>query len=96
MLWVRLRSVLDLWLMVVMCAFAIEVPLTFFPAPVRFSMGFYAGSVYALISGSLLLFALLYGITALHGQLLHSGTLVGRVRPYPVTQTSATFTTTHP
>jgi len=71
-LWVRLRSVLDLWLMVVMCAFAIEVPLTFFPAPVRFSMGFYAGSVYALISGSLLLFVLLYEITALYVQLLRA------------------------
>src|SRR5262245_44486595 len=71
-LWVRLRSVLDLWLMVVMCAFAIEVPLTFFPVPVRFSMGFYAGSVYALISGSLLLFVLLYEITALYGKLLRA------------------------
>jgi signal transduction histidine kinase len=71
-LWVRLRSVLDLWLMVVMCAFAIEVPLTFFPVPVRFSIGFYAGSVYALISGSLLLFVLLYEITALYGQLLRA------------------------
>src|SRR5262245_40971551 len=50
----------------------------------------YAGRVYGLVSGSLLLFALLYEITALYGQLLHSGTLVGRVRPYPVTQTSAT------
>jgi signal transduction histidine kinase len=71
-LWVRLRSVLDLWLMVVMWAYAIEVSLTVFPVPVRFSMGFYAGTVYGLISGSLLLFALLYEITALYGQLLRA------------------------
>jgi signal transduction histidine kinase len=71
-LWVGLRSVLDLWLMVVMCAFAIEVPLTVFPVPVRFSMGFYAGSVYALAAGSLLLIVLLYEITALYGQLLRA------------------------
>src|SRR5262249_7901814 len=71
-LWVRLRSVLDLWLVVVMCAFAIEVPLIVFPVPVRFSVGFYAGSVYALISGSLLLFVLLYEITALYGKLLRA------------------------
>ena len=71
-LWVRLRSVLDLWLMVVMCAYAIEVFLTVFPVPVRFSMGFYAGTVYALVSGSLLLFVLLYEITALYGQLLRA------------------------
>jgi signal transduction histidine kinase len=71
-LWVRLRSVLDLWLMVVMCAFAIEVYLTYFPVPVRFSMGWYAGRVYNLISGGLLLFVLLYEITALYGQLLRA------------------------
>jgi signal transduction histidine kinase len=71
-LWVRLRSVLDLWLMVVMCAYAIEVALTVFPVPVRFSMGFYAGTVYGLVAGSLLLFVLLYEITALYGQLLQA------------------------
>ena len=47
-LWMRLRSVLDLWLMVVICAFAIEIYLVSFPAPVRFSMGWYAGRVYNL------------------------------------------------
>jgi len=69
-LWVRLRSVLDLWLMVVMCAYANEIGLTIFPVPVRFSVGFYVGTVYGLIAGSLLLFALLYETTALYGQLL--------------------------
>jgi signal transduction histidine kinase len=71
-LWVRLRSVLDLWLMVVMCGYAIEVTLTIYPVPARFSMGFYAGLVYGLVSGSLLLFALLYETTALYGQLLRA------------------------
>jgi signal transduction histidine kinase len=71
-LWVRLRSILDLWLMVVMCAYAIEVFLIIFPVPARFSMGWYAGRVYSLISGSLVLFVLLYEITALYGQLLRS------------------------
>jgi signal transduction histidine kinase len=71
-LWVRLRSVLDLWLMVVMCAYAIEVCVIIFPVPVRFSMGWYAGRVYGLVSGSLLLFVLLYETTALYGQLLRA------------------------
>src|SRR5262245_59018688 len=71
-MWVRLRSVLDLWLMVVMCAYAVEVCVDAFPVPVRFSMGWYAGRVYGLVSGSLLLFVLLYEITALYGQLLHA------------------------
>jgi signal transduction histidine kinase len=71
-LWARLRSVLDLWLMVVMCAYAIEVCVVVFPAPVRFSIGWYAGRVYSLVSGSLVLFVLLYEIASLYGQLLRA------------------------
>jgi signal transduction histidine kinase len=72
-LWVRLRSVLDLWLMVVMCAGAIGVVcLIVLPDPVRFSVGWYASLVFVLVSGSLLLFVLLYEITALYGQLLRA------------------------
>jgi PAS domain S-box-containing protein len=59
-LWLRRRSVLDLWLMVVMCAYAVEIS---FP---RFSAGWYAGRVFGLLSGSLVLFVLLYEITLLY------------------------------
>jgi hypothetical protein len=38
-LWVRRRSILDLWLMVVMCAYVIEICLISFPVPVRYSIG---------------------------------------------------------
>jgi C4-dicarboxylate-specific signal transduction histidine kinase len=58
--------------MMVMCGYAIEVTLTIYPVPARFSMGFYAGLLYGLVSGSLLLFALLYETTALYGQLLRA------------------------
>jgi signal transduction histidine kinase len=71
-LWVRRRSVLDLWLMVVMCAYAIEICLIAYPVPVRFSFGWYAGRICGLPSGSLLLFVLLYEITALYAQLLRA------------------------
>jgi signal transduction histidine kinase len=70
MLWIRRRSVLDLWLMVVMCAYLIEIYLISFPVPVRYSIGWYAGRVFGLVSGSLVLFVLLYEITMLYGQLL--------------------------
>jgi hypothetical protein len=69
-LWIRRHSVLDLWLMVVMCAYVIEVCLIAFPVPARFSVGWYAGRVFGLVSGSLVLFVLLYEITILYGQLL--------------------------
>ena len=41
-LWFRRRSMLDLWLMVVMFLYLIEVPLSYYPAPSRFSAGWYA------------------------------------------------------
>jgi signal transduction histidine kinase len=65
-LWVRWRSVLDLWLMVVMCAYIVEIS---FP---RFSVGWYAGRVCGLLSGSLVLFVLLYEITMLYAQMLRA------------------------
>src|SRR5437879_4570567 len=72
LLWIRRRSVLDLWLMVVMCAYVIEICLIAFPIPARFSFGWYAGRVFGLLSGSLLLFVLLYEITILYAQLLRA------------------------
>jgi PAS domain S-box-containing protein len=65
-LWVRRRSALDLWLMVVMCAYVIEICLIAFPVPVRFSIGWYGGRGCGLLSGSLVLFVLLYEITLLY------------------------------
>jgi signal transduction histidine kinase len=72
LLWIRRRSVLDLWLMVVMCAYVIEITLIAFPIPARFSFGWYSGRVFGLLSGSLLLFVLLYEITILYAQLLRA------------------------
>jgi signal transduction histidine kinase len=65
-LWVRRRSVLDLWLMVVMCAYVVEIS---FP---RFSVGWYVGRVCGVLAGNLVLFVLLYEITTLYAQLLRS------------------------
>src|SRR5262249_2230077 len=72
LLWLRHRSVLDLWLMVVLCAYAIEIALTAFPVPIRFSVGRYAGRVYGVLSGSLVLLILLEEITMLYGELLRA------------------------
>jgi signal transduction histidine kinase len=71
-LWIRRRSVLDLWLMVAMCAYLTEVCLISFPVPVRFSNGWYAGRFCGFMSGSLVLFVLLYEITMLYAQLLRA------------------------
>jgi signal transduction histidine kinase len=76
LLWMRLRSVLDLWLMVVICVFVINL-LTLnvslvSPFPLLFTVGWYASLLSMLVSGSVLLIVLLYEITALYGQLLRS------------------------
>ena len=72
LLWVRRRSVLDLWLMVVMCAVVTEIVLVSFPVPERFSLGWYGGRICGLLSGSLLLCVLLFEISTLYGRLLNA------------------------
>ena len=71
-LWVRRRSVLDLWLMVVMCLYLVEVPLSWYPLPARFSTGWYAVRVVGFLSSSLVLIILLYEITTLYARLLNA------------------------
>jgi signal transduction histidine kinase len=68
-LWVRWRSVLDLWLMVVICAYVTDLLLNFTN---RFSVGWYVSRTCALLASSLVLVVLLYEITSLYGQLLRA------------------------
>jgi signal transduction histidine kinase len=70
LLWIRRRSVLDLWLMVVLCAYAIEIYLISFPGLARFSAGWYFGRVFGFVASILVLFVLLHEIATLYAQLL--------------------------
>ncbi|MEY9161619.1 MASE4 domain-containing protein [Bradyrhizobium japonicum] len=72
LLWLRHRSVLDLWLMLVLFTYIIEIALTAFPMPYRFSVGWYAGRVYGVLSGSLVLLILMKEVTMLYGELLRA------------------------
>jgi signal transduction histidine kinase len=69
-LWIRRRSVLDLWLMVVMFIFSIEIPLSYYPDPARFSVGWYTVRVFGLLSSGIVLIVLLQEITTLYARLL--------------------------
>jgi len=71
-LWMRRRSVLDQWLMVVVCAVAIDIYGTSFPGLARFSVGWYAGRTVGFVSSILVLCVLLYEITTLYAQLLRA------------------------
>jgi signal transduction histidine kinase len=71
-LWLRRSSTLDLWLMVVMCLFAMEVPLSFWPNPARFSISWYTFRGIGVLASSVILILLLFEITTLHIRLLRS------------------------
>jgi signal transduction histidine kinase len=71
-LWSRSRSVLDLWLRVVLCAYVVEIYLLTFPAPIRFSFEWYVARISALLSALLVLFVLLYEVTMLYTQLVRA------------------------
>ena len=70
MLWRQRRSMLDLWLMVVMCLYTIEIPLSYYPSPVRFSIGWYSVRAFGFLSSTLVLIVLLFEIKTLYARLL--------------------------
>jgi signal transduction histidine kinase/ActR/RegA family two-component response regulator len=55
----RPHSVLDLWLMVVMCAWLFDIALAAVLNAGRFDLGFYAGRIYGLLAASFVLAVLL-------------------------------------
>jgi len=71
-LWIRRRSLLDLWLMVVLCLYIVEMPISYYPNPERFSLGWYAARAIGFLDSSILLVVLLYEITTLYARLLRS------------------------
>jgi len=72
LLWTHQRSVLDLWLMVALCAYAIEIYLSAFVGPARFSAGWIVARIFGFVSSILVLSVLLYEITTLYTQLLRA------------------------
>ena len=72
-LWLkRPRSVLSLWLMVVMCAWLFDIALSAMLNAGRFDLGFYAGRAYGLLAASFVLLVLLLETRALYARLARS------------------------
>ena len=69
LLWFRLRSVLDLWLMVAMCAWLAQGIAKWSNTSGRFSLSFYAGGTLFFISSTVLLIVLLKETMTLYGRL---------------------------
>jgi signal transduction histidine kinase len=70
--WRRPRTVLDLWLMVVMCAWFFDVALSAVLNAGRFDLGFYAGRVYGLMAASFVLIMLVVENSMLYGRLVEA------------------------
>jgi PAS domain S-box-containing protein len=64
----RLLSVLDIWLMVVMCAWLFDIALSGILNAARYDLGFYAGRIYGLCAASFVLGALLVDNFALQAK----------------------------
>jgi PAS domain S-box-containing protein len=69
-LWFRRpHSVIDVWLMVVLCAWLFDIALSAIVNVARFDLGFYAGRIYGLCAASFVLAVLLVDNIALQAQL---------------------------
>lgn len=79
-LWIRRRSVLDQWLMIVAFASIVELALTAVLGGPRFSLGFYTGRIFSVVTSTVVLIILLTEATRLHARLARSNTLLQRER----------------
>jgi signal transduction histidine kinase len=72
LLWTRRRSVLDLWLMVVCCAWLLETATATLFVSARFMLGWYAGRIFGIVATFVVLLALLSETLALYANLAQS------------------------
>ncbi|WP_420473940.1 response regulator [Noviherbaspirillum sp. ST9] len=68
----RTRSVIDLWLLVVMCAWLFDIALSALLNQGRFDLGFYAGRAYGLLASTFVLAMLLLENSVLYTRLVES------------------------
>jgi signal transduction histidine kinase len=80
LLWARRRSVLDYWLMLVVWALILEQVLIALLSNARFSLGFYAGRGFALVTSIIVLVVLLAETTKLYARLARSNQQLERER----------------
>ena len=79
-LFLRRYSVLDYWLMVVVCATISDVVLAIQLGHSRFSLGFYAARIFSFIAATTVLVVLLAETTMLYARLDHSNRMLKRER----------------
>ena len=82
LLFIRRRTILDIWLIVTVFVSLPDLSLTFFYTVVRYSAGWYTARSYALIASCTLLVVLLWETTLLYARLASAISLQRRERTY--------------
>jgi signal transduction histidine kinase len=77
-LWVRQRSVLDQWLLIAGCTLLVEQVFGGLLSGERFSLGFYAGRIFSLVTATVVLIVLLAETGRLYTRLARSNTMLQR------------------
>lgn len=79
-LWFRRRSILDYWLMLVLCALISEEIFIAILSTQRFSLGFYVGRVFSIVTSIAVLMLLLTETTRLYARAARSAMALERER----------------
>ena len=80
LLWARRRTLLDEWLMVALCALLIEVALASVLSGDRYTLSWYAGRFYQLVTATVVMVVLLVEMTTLYADVARSNTLLQHER----------------
>jgi signal transduction histidine kinase len=80
LLWVRRDSLLDLWLMVAVCALVAELATVTLVLSGRFCLGFYLGRIFSLTVSTVVLAVLMTEMARQHAGLSRAGRWPGRER----------------
>jgi len=80
LLWARRRTLLDEWLMVALCALLIEVALASVLSGHRWTLSWYAGRFYQLVTATVVMAVLLAEMTRLYMDVARSNTLLQNER----------------
>ena len=89
LLWVRRRSVLDLWLMVMLVPLLLDIVFVALTTAVRFSVSFYAARTLWVVTACVILLVLLAETTALYARLARSYVISRREREERMTGMNA-------
>jgi len=80
LLWFRKpHSVLDLWLMVVLCVWLFDIALSAILNAARYDLGFYLGRIYGLLAASFVLIVLLFQTGSLQNRLVRLLSAAGQL-----------------